>query len=469
MGISRRSCFRIIRSDDVSIPDVVIDFSFLLSPPQPPVAKSGDFHHRMYGFGLKRWLRNYLPRSGSIFKPPELVYWLVQKVVLKPLKNRGIVCIGIFFPIDKELNKAVKMVSHCHFSKTHSCWCVPCSKQDYQAVCAAVRDLAEIDYSLLKQFLETRTAHIGPAEPTHVSSRQVPLANLFSGENLDAWNRFREQLFLKAYSRSTIRTYCNEFSVFLKALKGRPAVDLGAAHLQKYLLYCLYKLKLSEHTIHSRMNALKFYYEQVLGRDKMFFEIPRPKKPLQLPKVLGEDELGRLFAAQSNTKHKAILFTAYSAGLRVSEVAALKIKHIDSGRMQILVEQAKGKKDRYVTLSPVLLDILREYIRTYRPRPVAYLFESEQTLGAYPTRTLQKIFQLAKEKAGIAKEVGIHSLRHSFATHLLERGTDIRYIKELLGHFNIKTTERYLHVSRKSLVNIVSPLDDLFRKGKIDW
>jgi site-specific recombinase XerD len=137
--------------------------------------------------------------------------------------------------------------------------------------------------------------------------------------------------------------------------------------------------------------------------------------------------------------------------------------------MQIFIERAKGKKDRYVNLSPLLLDILRKYLLAYQPRPVTYLFESEQTNGAYPTRTVQQIFYNAKNKAGIKKEVGIHSLRHSFATHLLDKGTDIKYIKELLGHFNIKTTERYLHVSKKQLINIVSPFDDLWQKQKIDW
>ncbi len=137
--------------------------------------------------------------------------------------------------------------------------------------------------------------------------------------------------------------------------------------------------------------------------------------------------------------------------------------------MQILIQRAKGKKDRYVNLSPVLLDILRNYIVEYKPRPKEYLFESEQTGTAYPTRTVQQIFSNAKNKAGIRKEVGVHSLRHSFATHLLEKGTDIRYIKDLLGHFNIKTTERYLHVSKKQLVNIISPLDDLWKKETIEW
>lgn len=163
------------------------------------------------------------------------------------------------------------------------------------------------------------------------------------------------------------------------------------------------------------------------------------------------------------------MFTAYSAGLRVSEIVNLKIKDIDSQRMQIFIAKAKGKKDRYVNLSPVLLDILRAYLKTYKPKPKEYLFESEQTMTAYPVRTVQQVFANAKDAAGIKKDVGIHSLRHSFATHLLEKGTDIRYIKDLLGHFDIRTTERYLHVSKQQLVNIISPLDELMKKEKIDW
>lgn len=278
-----------------------------------------------------------------------------------------------------------------------------------------------------------------------------------------------QHLKLKAYSPSTIKTYLNEMTQLLVLLKEAPADQLTVAQLKRYLVYCFEKLQLKENTLHSRINALKFYYEQVLKREKFFWEIPRPKKPFQLPKVLGEYELAKLFNSLGNLKHKAMLFTAYSAGLRVSEVAALKIKNIDSGRMQIFIENAKGKKDRYVTLSPVLLDILRSYMKKYKPKPTEYLFESEQTGNAYPYRTIQRVFQLAKEKAGINKTVGIHSLRHSFATHLLEKGTDIRYIKELLGHFDIKTTERYLHVTKEKLVNIISPLDDLWRSGKIDW
>ena len=287
--------------------------------------------------------------------------------------------------------------------------------------------------------------------------------------NAGVLERMKQHLQLKAYSPSTIRTYMSEMGSFLGTIKNNSADGFTVQRIKDYLQYCFTEIHLSENTLHSRINALKFYYEQVLGKEKFFWDIPRPKKPMILPKVLNEDELRDLFNALPNKKHKAMLFTAYSAGLRVSEIVNLKISDIDSQRMQIFIERAKGKKDRYVNLSPVLLDILRNYIKTYQPKPKVYLFESEQTFTAYPTRTVQRIFQLAKEKAMIKKEVGVHSLRHSFATHLLEKGTDIKYIKEILGHFNIKTTERYLHVSKKALVNIVSPLDDLYNKGKIDW
>jgi len=217
-----------------------------------------------------------------------------------------------------------------------------------------------------------------------------------------------------------------------------------------------------------QVECLEILLEKVLGQQKFFYQIPKPEKPLILPKVLGEDELSRLLNAITNIKHKAMLFTAYSAGHRVSRVASLKLAHINSEHMQIFVSQAKGKKDRCLPLSPVLLDILRSYITNYKPRPLLYLFESEQTGGPYPTRTIQRVFGLAKQKARITKDLGIHCLRHSFATRLLEKGTHIRFIEDLLGHFDIKTTQRYLHVSNKNLINIVSPLDDLWRKGNID-
>ncbi len=405
----------------------------------------------------------------------------VMQVILKHLLHRSQDNIGIYFSKNVFLNNTVKKVPGIKWSQTNKCWYVPLSQESYSKLYKALHGKAAIEVSELKKYLESKKQSaplaIIPAKKMvdlQPTLQQTTLKGLKVQAYVAAVNKhvlpaMQQHLKLKAYSPSTIRTYLNEMTQLLGMLKDIPADELKPEHLKRYLVYCYEKLKLTENTLHSRINAMKFYYEQVLGKEKFFWEIPRPKKPFLLPKLLNEAELAKLFNALANKKHKAMLFTAYSSGLRVSEIVNLKIADIDSKRMQILVQRAKGKKDRYVNLSPILLDILRKYLQEYKPRPRIYLFESEQTLTSYPTRTVQQIFSNAKLKAGIRKEVGIHSLRHSFATHLLDKGTDIRYIKDLLGHFNIKTTERYLHVSKKQLVNIISPFDDLWKKEGLDW
>ena len=405
----------------------------------------------------------------------------MPEIILKPLYHREQECIGIYFQINFKIQGALRKTGVVKFSSTNKCWYAALSKENYNKIAFALKGFATIEQTALHQYLadkkkkQINKANTVPGKIIQQKSAVIQgkisryKAIRIHQVNNHILPKMEEYLKLKAYSASTKRTYLQEMSHLLGMLKNIPADDLKPEHLKRYLVYCSEQMKLKENTLHSRINALKFYYEQVLKREKFFWEIPRPKKQLILPKVLGEDEVARLFNALGNLKHKAMLFTAYSAGLRVSEIAGLKIRNIDSSRMQILIENAKGKKDRYVNLSPVLLDVLRAYIRTYKPRPKHFLFESEYTGEGYPTRTIQRIFQLAKEKSKISKAVGIHSLRHSFATHMLEKGIDIRYIKDLLGHFSIKTTERYLHVKKEHLVNIISPLDDLWRSGKIDW
>ncbi|MEO8111996.1 MAG: tyrosine-type recombinase/integrase [Ginsengibacter sp.] len=407
----------------------------------------------------------------------------MEAVTLKPLTHKGAECIGIYSRQNAMLNHYYQKQAGAKWSKTNKCWYIPCTEINYEQLCKALSGKAILHIEELKKYLlerknsslevGSRVTNKNLLKPTIALKPLKPVQQhtviKLSIENNEALQKFKQQLVLKAYSSSTIRTYTNEFMQFLQTIGNVPAHEFTATRIKDYMQYCYEKLKLSENTLHSKINALKFYYEQVLGREKFFWEIPRPKKPVILPKLLNEDELRKLFSALHNKKHKAMLFTAYSAGLRVSEIVNLKISHIDSTRMQIFIERAKGKKDRYVNLSPLVLDILRKYLQEYKPVPKHWLFESEQTSGAYPTRTVQQIFANAKQKAGIRKEVGIHSLRHSFATHLLDKGTDIKYIKDLLGHFNLKTTERYLHVSKKQLVNIVSPFDDLYKSGEIDW
>lgn len=389
----------------------------------------------------------------------------MQKIILRLnlQEHKGTERIFVHYSYYTPVNEILKEIPGARYSNTNKSWHLPAAKEIVQILAEKVKDTAELDVEELRQQLIAKKQL--PAMINYHTRK--PDISLLSPENKEALDRYIETLILKAYSDSTIKTYRNEFFQLLKELKSIPADTLNIERLKKYIHYCFEKLQLSESTIYSRINALKFYYEEVLGREKMFIEMPRPKRRLILPKVLGENELARLFNAVTNIKHKAILFTAYSAGLRVSEVTALQFNHIDSDRMQIYVKCAKGKKDRYVGLSPVVLDVLREYIKQCHPRPVKYVFEGMQPGIAYSDRSAQKIFENAKNKARIIKEITFHGLRHSFATHLLEKGVDVKYIQELLGHFNIKTTERYLHVRKEQLVNIVSPIDDLYKKGGI--
>ena len=270
--------------------------------------------------------------------------------------------------------------------------------------------------------------------------------------------RYIETLQLKAYSPNTINTYRNEFAQLLYILKDKKVDELDADRLRGYFLYCINTLKLSENTLHSRINAVKFYFEQVLRREKFFFDIPRPKKPSILPKVINAQDIKKLFEVTTNLKHNTMLKLCYGMGLRVSEIVNLKITDIDSKNMQVLIEKSKGKKDRYANLPLSILEQLRVYFKEYTPKK--YLFEGQYG-DQYSIRSAQQVFKDALQKAKINKDVGIHSLRHSFATHLLEAGTDVTFIQQLLGHNDLKTTLRYTHVSKKNLKNIKSPLDSI--------
>ena len=227
----------------------------------------------------------------------------------------------------------------------------------------------------------------------------------------------------------------------------------------KFLRFLVTERKISITYQNQSINAIKYYYEKVLGGQRKFYFIDRPNKEKTLPSVLSTQEVIDILKQTENIKHKAILMTIYSAGLRISESINLKFKDIDSDRMQIRVEQGKGKVDRYSLLSVRTLIILREYYKQYRP--TVWLFEGVKKGEQYSTRSIQQIFQDAVHKAGITKDVSVHTLRHSFATHLLENGTDLRYIQSLLGHANSKTTEIYTHITTKGFDQIKSPMDTL--------
>ncbi len=390
----------------------------------------------------------------------------MEKVWCRPLLYRGFLNIGIYFNLNPVLDGIVRSIAGYRWSVSNQCWYKPYIGEDLILIKKAFETLVDLDVSEMDHYI--RMEDIGDIpKPIKIygenrAGQMVRTSRVSSGNQVEL-EKFTQQLLLKSYSPATIRTYRNEFIQLLRTLNQHAVQSLEADDIRRYMVYAMGRLGISEHTAHSRLNALKFYFEQVLGREKFFWDIPRPKKPGLLPKVLSERELEKMFMGVQNLKHKALLFTAYSAGLRVSEVVSLRLSDIDSGRMQIRVGLSKGKKDRYIGLSVLLLDVLRSYLMTIEPRPREYLFEGDIAGRPYSTRSAQLVFQRARERAGIKKDVGFHVLRHSFATHMLEKGIDIRYIKDLLGHFNIQTTERYLHVRRQDLITIVNPLDELFK------
>jgi site-specific recombinase XerD len=267
--------------------------------------------------------------------------------------------------------------------------------------------------------------------------------------------RMIEDMQLKGFAPLTQERYVERVTMFARHYKKRPDT-LGEKEVREYLLYLINEKHASYASLNMTYYALKFIYEVTLKRPLEVGRIPAPRKPKKLPVILDKGEVQRLLAATTNLKHKAMLMLAYSAGLRASEVTHLKIGDIDTARMTVMVREGKGKKDRYTILSKVALNTLIKYLQIYRP--TSWLFPGLP--GRPLTRaTMDKVIKFAKERARITKRVSMHSLRHAFATHLLEAGTNIHHVQLLLGHRSLNSTAVYLHVTRKDLSNVVSPLD----------
>jgi site-specific recombinase XerD len=261
---------------------------------------------------------------------------------------------------------------------------------------------------------------------------------------------------LRNLSDRTIKAYLGHMVSYTKKFGKSPA-EMGETEIRQYLHY-LKKEKCSSWSgINIGYSALKFFYTKTLHRGWNVEHIPRPKGETRLPVVLSRTEIKKLFDAADELKHLAILMTTYAGGLRVSETAHLKIADIDSSRMLIRINQGKGKKDRYTLLSEVALKELRCYYRKYRP--TTWLFPGRNNDSPIDTGTIQQIMKETKDRAGILKAATPHTLRHSFATHFLEDGGDLFHLKELLGHSSLKTTLIYIHIQRKSLKKLISPLD----------
>src|SRR6056297_773884 len=261
---------------------------------------------------------------------------------------------------------------------------------------------------------------------------------------------------LKGYSPKTVEAYLRYSKQFLNYYQ-KPIEQLHTDEIRNYLHYLIVIKKCSHSYVNVNYSALKFLYRNTLNQQWNIDKIPRMKKEKKLPVILSKTEVRNIFKVAKNLKHKAILTTVYSAGLRISEVRNLTITDIDSKNMQIRVQQAKGKKDRYTLLSQNNLSLLRDYWKEYRPD--YWLFPGVPPTKAISARTIQGFFKNYLNKTKITKKATVHTLRHCFATHLLEAGVDIFHMQKLLGHASPKTTARYIHLTHKDIIDVKSPFD----------
>lgn len=361
---------------------------------------------------------------------------LVFKTTTKRLK--------LIFGYIPELSRAIKKIPYHSWDTKNKWWSVPYSEQFLQ----------EIKQKIVELNLKLRYE-----EEPDIANRVLRITPFDIPNYRYCPDEYKMKLIELRYSEKTIKLYTGLFEEFINYYPTYDIKNIDETQIIKFLRFLVTERRISTTYQNQSINAIKFYYERVLGGQRKFYFIERPNREKTLPLVLSTEEIIEILKATKNLKHRAILMTIYSAGLRISEAINLKIKDIDSQRMQIRVEQAKGKKDRYTLLSQKTLATLRTYFLAYKPK--VWLFEGQEAGEPYSSRSIQNIFSAAVEKAGITKEVSVHTLRHSFATHLLENGTDLRYIQSLLGHESSKTTEIYTHVTTKGFDQIKSPLDKL--------
>lgn len=355
------------------------------------------------------------------------------EIHLSPNTHRNKEIVVIQFDYSAEIVGLLRQHFPAQWSQTKKCWWI--ARKDF-------------DYNKFKEIF-SNTAKISLP---HKKQKDIVKEQILPSNYLEKLQRLR-------YSDSTIKTYSKYFRDFKAAFKNIDIDDLGPEEINDYLSDLISKRKMSTSQQNQRINSIKFYYEKVLLRKKLYYHIDRPRKESKLPKVLSKTEIKSIISNCNNLKHKCILSVIYSAGLRRNELINLKITDIISDRGLICIQAAKGKKDRYTLLSKELTQSLRLYYKEYQPQ--IWLFEGIKPGTQYSASSIVNILRRACYKSKISRRITPHMLRHSFATHLLEQGTDLRYIQSLLGHSSPKTTEIYTHVSNQNLSLIKNPIDDI--------
>lgn len=358
-------------------------------------------------------------------------------ILIEPLHHRGMVWISFRGTLSTSVIKIIRSMRGRAYSATHRCWYVPRDEYPVESILALFKNVCHVT---VKGF--PHAAHIGATVDVCIP------------------DSYRALLIRLNYSEITVKSYCSCFAQFLAHIHPKSVDAIDEKDIHDYMLYLINERKLSLSAQNQAINAIKFYLEKVKREERKVYTIERPRTLWQLPVVLSEEEVKALINSVNNPKHRCILFLLYSSGLRMSELLALKWEDIDEERKVIYVRQGKGKKDRVTLLSVKLLEALKEYRQKYNS--TVWVFEgAAKEPSPYSCRSVNNIIKRCASKAGISKNVSAHTLRHSFATHLLEAGTDLRYIQSLLGHNSSRTTERYTHVTKKGFEKLLSPLDKI--------
>ncbi len=369
--------------------------------------------------------------------------------------------VKILFEKNDEILRCLKKIPNLRWSQTMRCWYVPFKESLLTELFTLLKPLAYLDYNALKKthplaFLNATSKVDKKLEVGVLTEKAL---NSLSEEQETRVKAFVSWMKSRRYSDSTISTYKDALYVFLKYFSAKSLEQISNEDLIEFNNNYILAKKLSASYQNQVVNAVKLFFRTIQMRSMEVELIHRPKRAKLLPNVLSKEEVKLILNVQNNLKHKLMLSLIYSCGLRRSELLHLKLPDIDSRRGLIIIRQSKGRKDRIAPLSEKVNKMIDEYCIGYKPKE--WLFEGQDKNGPYDERSLANVLKQALKKSNIDKPVTLHWLRHSYATHLLESGTDLRYIQEILGHSRSTTTEIYTHVSNKSIQKVISPFDTL--------
>lgn len=378
---------------------------------------------------------------------------MIKELTIEHLVHRDKPRVFLRFERNAEAGNLVRNFLHGQWSATQGAWHIAYEENIFEKIC-------DLFFKYNVRVFQKNTYDANYIKPLPVVAKQeniLPVSiNQTTSIKIEEFESFLKS---RRYSINTIETYTNAIRVFLTYYAHKPISDIDNDDLIYFNNEYILANKLSASYQNQIVNSIKLFFKIVELKTMRPELIHRPKSPKLLPNVLSKEEIKAILQAHGNIKHKAMLSLIYSCGLRRSELLNLKLVDIDSKRGLVIIRQSKGRKDRVAPLSEKILDLLRDYYNAYKPS--LWLFEGQDKQSQYDERSLGNVLKQALEKTNINKPVSLHWLRHSYATHLLENGTDLRYIQEILGHSSSKTTEIYTHVSNHTIQRIHSPFDNL--------